>query len=154
MDGERLLAKNLKEDIQAGSSSGSYREVVYMDISALETDTPDAGFLNAVFENEEEEEQDDFKSLVEVTCEDAYKICTSVLHKDMALGCEVMPADQAAAFAARFFELFDPKTCRYFSNGKPGGSHSCYTQCTVDSGVYVLDSTNSKQGILWVGDGD
>ena len=69
-----------------------------------------------------------------------------LLHRDMAYHAEVMPLEQAAGLADRFFEPFG-EGARYFTN-----NWCPVTKATFDEGVLVLGLQRS--GCLWVEDED
>jgi len=95
----------------------------------------------------------------------AKNILTTLLHKDLAYGVELMPLDKAGLFTDRFFSLFSSQAL-YFSNSvwneneyTPDkafefglSSWAPLTELTFDSGIVICD--NSKIGIIWFSDDD
>ncbi|WP_438019117.1 hypothetical protein WMF18_08645 [Sorangium sp. So ce315] len=93
----------------------------------------------------------------EIGEETARRIIAFVLHRDLAYGSELVPAEDAARLADEFLEQFDGAGCRYFTNGNfgedpTGASWTPATSATFDTGALILGS--SKSGCLWVEDED
>ena len=80
----------------------------------------------------------------------ARELVTSILHKDLAYGVELMPAARARELAERFLGQFGDNA-RYFSNGWPG-VWTPATDATLDTGVLVIGDGGC--GCLWVEDED
>jgi hypothetical protein len=97
----------------------------------------------------------------EVSVDDAKTIVREVLRKDLAYGATIMPDDQAAALAERFFSLLG-QAVRCFTNGNlvlpaadPRSVPKSWTGITpsiLDTGVVCFDE--GRLGILWVEDED
>jgi hypothetical protein len=97
----------------------------------------------------------------EVSLEEAVAVLTSLMHKDMAYGVELVPIEQARELARSFINHFPADTTRYFTNGtygKPsanknfGASWTPATDATFDSGVLVLSS--ALTACVWCMDED
>lgn len=92
---------------------------------------------------------------------EAVEVLASVIHEDMAYGCEFTPLEMARQLAAAFVFSFPPNFSRYFTNGsfgKPrenpsvGPSWSSATDATFDTGVLVLSEGSTS--CLWFKDED
>ncbi|KYF57789.1 hypothetical protein BE08_18630 [Sorangium cellulosum] len=93
----------------------------------------------------------------EIGEETARRIIAFVLHRDLAYGVEMVPAEDAARLADAFLEQLDGAGCRYFTNGDfgedpAGASWTPVTSATFDTGALILGT--SRSGCLWVEDED
>jgi hypothetical protein len=97
----------------------------------------------------------------EVLPDQAARILTNVLHRDLAYTAEIMPVEVAEQIAARFRAIF-PTTTRYFTNGtwragrsgefEQPVSWSPLTEATCDAGI-VADGEGFV-ALAWVEDED
>lgn len=99
----------------------------------------------------------------EVSATDAHAIVTTLLHRDLAYGEEIMSLQTAAEFATQLFDLV-PEPHAYFTNGEwtmqADADHGVATlhgfdpisDATLDSGVVCIG--DGRAALLWVQDED
>ena len=98
---------------------------------------------------------------LEISAADAHAIVSTLLHRDLAYGIEIMPFTVAAEFATRFLDLV-PEPHSYFTNSDwavTGDSAPAtlngwtpISDATFDSGVVCLG--DGAAAMLWVEDED
>lgn len=99
----------------------------------------------------------DAETYQEIDQQDATKLLTLILHRDLAYNSEIMPESDATLLAQRFLNYVTDGEARYFTNGtfhnpSGGAEWNPATDATFDTGVLVLSSKTS--GCLWVEDED
>lgn len=96
-----------------------------------------------------------------VSAGEATALLESVLHRDMAYACEIVPQEIAADLAKDFMSRFPPGSTRFYTNGTYGvprvdaDSGPCWqpaTDATFDTGVMALGGLLSA--CVWFTDED
>ncbi|MHC4939436.1 MAG: homocysteine S-methyltransferase [Planctomycetota bacterium] len=91
---------------------------------------------------------------VTVNREEALRLLTNVLHRDLAYEQEIMPRRRAAQLARRFLDQADEDSI-FLTNGTlglGGGGWTPLTESTFDTGILALGSSWIR--MLWVEDAD
>ena len=107
------------------------------------------------------------KSLIKISDKKlACDIITILIHQDLAYDAEMIPLEEAALLANKFFSLFSNQAAYFFNSTWNEHEHSqvdkdfklglsswtSLTEATFDSGIIICD--NDKIGIAWFADED
>ncbi|MBW4626543.1 MAG: hypothetical protein KME49_13840 [Brasilonema octagenarum HA4186-MV1] len=93
----------------------------------------------------------------EVNQEDAQKILSFIMTKDLAYSVQLMSLEEAENIIVKLFEFF-PEHCKFFTNASFRNNYSgisgwdSITKATFDTGIIVV--SDRRIGILWVQDED
>jgi hypothetical protein len=92
----------------------------------------------------------------EVNQEDAQKILSFIMTKDLAYSVPLMSLEEAENIIVKLFQIF-PGHCKFFTNASFrnngfGISWDSITKATFDTGIIVVN--DRRIGILWVQDED
>jgi len=93
----------------------------------------------------------------EINRQEAERVATLILTRDLAYGSECIPEAAALEYLRRFLSAF-AADARFFTNGTIDGpklrlsNWTPITDATFDTGIFVLDETSV--GFLWAEDED
>lgn len=97
-----------------------------------------------------------FKTLgdawLEISAHDAHAIATSLLHRDLAYGDEIMPLSEASELATEFLDLA-PEPISYFSNGEWASALTDDGSLETSIGWDPISDAAFDAGVVCVGDG-
>jgi len=89
---------------------------------------------------------------LEISAHDAQAIATSLLHRDLAYGEEIMPLDDAEELAIAFLDLA-PEPHSYFTNGEWSGALEDDGSLGTTIGWDPISDATYDAGVVCVGDG-
>ena len=89
---------------------------------------------------------------LEISAHDAHAIATSLLHRDLAYGEEIMPLADATELATAFLDLA-PEPHTYFTNGEWIGALEDDGSLGTTIGWDPISDATFDAGIVCVGDG-
>ena len=89
---------------------------------------------------------------LEISAHDAHAIATSLLHRDLAYGEEIMPLADATELATAFLDLA-PEPHTYFTNGEWIGALEDDGSLETTIGWDPISDATFDAGIVCVGDG-